>query len=243
MAATPTTMPQDEFWGPLVSLVSLREIPTRADFISKLSELGAPQGILLVILGLVFLLNGWKSFKILVLFNAALLGALVGNALGGLLDGPNMTAIASIAGAVLFAVLAWPLMKMAIGLMGALAGSFLGYGLWNYIADLSGSETLGQNDWAGALIGFLLFGMLAFVIFQKTLIIFTSLQGSLLIVSGCLAVLMKLDQLRPSLENHLTNNVHLLPLLILLPAVTGFVHQQAGVSKKKKKKASQGSDG
>ena len=42
-------------------------------------------------------------------------------------------------------------------LMGGLAGAFVGYGLWLYVAGLTQSDGLENHAWAGAMIGLVAF--------------------------------------------------------------------------------------
>ena len=84
-------------------------------------------------------------------------------------------------------------------------------------------------------------GLLAFVIFKLVVVVFTSVQGSLMVVSGICAILMKIEPLRSKLQTSMSSNIHLLALLIVVPAVIGFALQYTAVVKKarKKRKASE----
>ena len=216
------------------------QIPTQAEFLDYLESLGNNsvgniQAVLLLVCGLVYLLYGWKIFKVLVVVNAAILGTLVGTKAGAMLQGENMPLFGGIAGAVLLAVLAWPLMKYAVSLMGGLAGSFFGYGSWHYIANAMQAKDASQYAWVGALIGLIVLGMLAFIIFRVTIVLFTSIQGSFLTVAGSLALLMLAGSLKTPLRNALEGNLHLLPILIVVPAVIGVCFQHTITDKKKPK--------
>ncbi len=220
----------------LLEKIASFEMPSQADYINSLSTMHLAIAILLFACGLAYLLRGWKIFKILVVVNAAVLGGFLGSQLGQMLLGENMPLFVAIALALLFAVLSWPLMKFAVSLMGGLAGSFLGYGVWNYVASAVGRPVIGDYAWAGALIGLIALGLLAFVIFRMVVLLFTSIQGSLMTVSGLIAMLMQLDTLRPKLRSALEPNVHLLALLIAVPAVIGFAFQYNAVVQKSRKK-------
>jgi hypothetical protein len=215
----------------------MNEIPTRQEFADGLVGLGALQGVLLVAVGVVYLMCGWKAVKLLVVANAGVLGALVGAFLGSRLLGDSGQIIAAVAMGVLLSALAWPLMKQAVGAMGALVGGLLGYGLWAYVAALSGSAAPTTHAWAGALIGVLTLGLLAFVVFKEAIILFTSVQGAVLGISGLLALLMKFSALRDTLHMNLIENVHLLPVMIIVPTLIGITFQNTELAKKAKKKA------
>ncbi len=227
------------------------DVPTKEQYVDELVKMSQPpldMGTILVFIimfgcGLVYLLQGWKIFKILVVVNAAILGSLAGSRLGAEMAGPNAPLFCGIAGGLLLAVLALPAMKYAISIMGALVGSFLGYALWGYVAGAAGRPQLQEYAWAGALIGLIALGLLAFVVFRLVVMVFTSVQGSLMVVTGMLGLLMMAESLRKNLADSLKTKIHLLPLLIGVPAIIGFAFQISGVSAKarKKKKAAGGS--
>jgi len=226
----------------LLDKLTALEMPSQSEFIRYLAELGSLQGVILIIIGVVFLLQGWKAFKILVVANAAFLGGTAGMLLGERLGGQNMPVFGAMAGGVLLAALSWPLIRGAVSLMGALAGGLMGYCIWSYASNAVGRSDLGQHAWAGAVIGLVGLGLLAFVVFQLTVIIFTAFQGSMMIVSGLITLLLKHGGIHNNLRETLSGNVHLLPLLIAVPAVFGFALQYKALLSKarRKKKAVEG---
>jgi len=240
----PTSLPSggEDFIQKILAL----DMPTQEEFLSFVHGIGPIEAFLLVICGAVYLLSGWKIFKALIVVNAAVLGTLGGYLLGTRISGggDNMPYYAAAAGGLVLAVMAWPLMKYAVSLMGGLAGSFVGYGVWLQVA-----ETIGQDGaryaWAGALIGLITLGLLAFVIFRFTIMVFTALQGAAMLVTGLMTLAMQIDAVRDSLESALESNRALLQILLVVPAVVGFVLQNAAASKKAraKKKAMGGADG
>lgn len=228
--------------------LTLPDIPSQNEAVDYLlglssSEYGAVMAMLLFACGLVYMLQGWKIFKVLVVINAAVLGAVVGGHIGAFLRGANTWLYTGIAGGLLLAVLAGPLMKYAVSLMGGLAGSFLGYGLWNYVVNMVDRPEVAQYAWVGALIGLITLGLLAFVILQAVVTILTSVQGSVMTVSGIVALLMKYEPLRQSLENPLRDNNHLAALLLGVPAVIGVAFQYSSAAKKAAKKKGGGGGG
>jgi len=223
--------------GGLLDRLEGFRVPTHEEFVHSLAALEPIWACVLLGCGLVYLLQGWKMFKILVVLNAAILGVLLGSRLAAVVGGDrNMPLFAGIGGGLILAVLAWPLMKYAISIMGGLVGSFVGFGMWNYAAQVVGKPSLLEYAWVGALIGLITLGLLAFVIFRFVVITFTCFQGSLMTVSGILGLLLKYDRVAEPLTNSLTLNVHMLPLLVGIPAVIGFVFQNSALAKKAKKK-------
>ena len=226
----------------------LPEIPTQPQVVDWLVDLSqSPYGPIMAMVlfacGLVYMLQGWKIFKILVVANAAVLGAVVGGHLGGMLRGENTWLYTGVAGGLLLAVLAGPLMKYAVSLMGGLAGSFVGYGLWNYVAHTTGGLAPPEFAWVGALIGLITLGLLAFVILQIGVMVVTSIQALNMTVCGIVALMMKYEPLRESLDGPLRENTHLVALLVGVPAVIGIAFQTSYAAKKAAKKKNGGGGG
>jgi len=231
---------QSGIWDQLMSLTSQGTMPTRQEYVDLLTDVVFFEAILLVALGLIYLLAGWKTFKALVVVNMVVIGAILGSMLGSQSAGQNMQIVGGLLGGLMLGIVAVPMMKPAVALMGGLAGSFMGYGLWVYVASLNGNPDPVQHAWVGALVGLITLGMLAFLLFQETVVVVTALQGALLAVTGALALAMRVGSARESLSRNLVDNTHLLPILILVPTLIGIVFQCSGSAKlKKKKKAKQ----
>lgn len=217
----------------------LSEIPSLNALVQYLDSQGPVPAVLVLALGLVALLLGWRFFKLVVLANATVMGALIGIKLGSMLQGENMWLLGMLLGGLLFAALALPLMKYAVSLMGALAGWCLGTGIWHYTTVLLGREgDLGQYSWTGGLIGTITLGLLAFVIFKMVVMVFTSFQGSVMVMAALLALLTRFEPARQTVQGFL-DNPHVPPLLVTVPAVIGFALQHNG-SKGGKKKGGEG---
>jgi hypothetical protein len=225
-------------WGESVS----GRLPTQAEFASYLRDLPAVVALLLLLCGVVYMVLGWKAFKILVVANAAILGAFLGRQLGGMLGGANMPLFAAGAGALVFGVLSWPMMKAAVSIMAALAGGLVGAAAWSYVTSVVGRPELSQHAWVGAVLGVVTLGLLSFVIFKIVIMIFTSIQGAMMCSSGGLALAMMIPSFQGDLYNAVSTNAHLLMLIIGVPAVIGFALQYNAMSKKaaKKRNAAEG---
>jgi tetrahydromethanopterin S-methyltransferase subunit B len=242
MTLAQVTMPTEEF----PPLAAVPNIPSRDDIVRILGELsrseyGWVMAAVLVACGLVYMLHGWKIFKILVIVNAGLLGAVVGGQAGSMLGGHNTWLYMGIAGGLLLAVLAGPLMKYAVSLMGGLAGSFMGYSMWHYVVAMVGQEDLSKYAWVGALIGLITLGLLAFIILQAVVTIITSVQGTVMTISGLVVIVMTcFPTISCTLEESLRRNNHLVALLIAVPAIIGVAFQYSLTGGKGKKKAPEG---
>ena len=232
LAQTTTTMPT--LWQ------RLSEVPSLPGLVKDLGLQGPVPAVLALALGLVALLLGWRFFKLVVLANATLLGAKAGFYLGSMLQGENMGLLGMLLGGLLLAALAMPLMKYAVSLMGALAGWCLGTGVWQYTTVLLGREAdLGQYYWTGGLIGTITLGLLAFVIFKMVVMVFTSFQGAVMVMASLLALLLRFEPARPTVEG-LLENPHVPPLLVTVLAVIGFALQYNAAKGGGKKKGGEG---
>ena len=221
---------------------SFDRIPNQDQLVDSLLDLahhqyGPALAVLLLGCGLVYMLQGWKIFKVLVVVNVAVFGALVGNWLGSMARGENTWVYTTVAGALLLGGLAWPLMKYAVSLLGGLFGSVVGYALWAYVTSTIDRADLMQYAWVGGIVGLVTLGLLALVILKFVVRLITSLQGAVMAVGGVLAMLLK--YLGEDLEIPLRENAHLVLVLVGVPTVIGFVFQSCW-SRPPKKSSSSG---
>ena len=200
------------------------QYPNQQEFIQSLPAMQAWQAAVMIVLGLIYMLYGWKIFKVLVIVNAMALGFILGAMLGNL-QSLQWALWGGLGGAVLLAILALPLMRFAVALMGGLVGSFAGYHIWNYVIAIMHRDDLAQFSWAGAIIGLLVLGALTFLLFKLAVMIFTSIQGSFVMVSGMLALLLRIPEFYDKAYQPLVTNVHLLPILVAGPALLGLLLQ------------------
>jgi hypothetical protein len=143
------------------------------------------------------------------------LGAIIGDRLA------DSAAIGAVVGAVLIAATTWPTMKYAVALMGGTFGALVGAALWR-------SFNLDpQFAWAGGLIGLVTFGLLSFIVFKGSVMMYTSLQGAVMLVFGVLGLAFKYQSIAPMITQHMQLKPFLLPLAIFIPAVLGLIYQQS----------------
>lgn len=199
------------------SVSSLLTMPGKAQLMGWCQEMGPGTAILLVLVGVVYLLYGWTLFKWLVTLNAALLAGYVGMMLGQRAGG-YMVAGAFI-GAAAGAAVAWPLMRWAVAVIGGLVGACVGSTVW---------MVLGQDPsfaWSGALTGLVAFALFTFILFRGSVIVYTSLQGALMLIMGLLGLAMKWPESAASV-NSLCAHELVLPVSVLVAAVAGATYQQ-----------------
>ncbi|HET6246311.1 MAG TPA: hypothetical protein VFE47_01330 [Tepidisphaeraceae bacterium] len=191
--------------------------PVQGELLSWTQQMGPGLACLLVLMGVVYMLFGYNIFKGLVLLNAAVLGALVGVAIGEHMGGTIPLAITC---AFIFAVVTYPMMKWAVAIMGSLAGAAIGVSLW---------RTFGLDPhfaWAGSAMGLIFFSLLTFIIFKECVMTYMSLQGAAMLIFGLLALLFKYDGMSIRINYCLSLKPFLLPMLVFIPTVLGVVFQQ-----------------
>jgi hypothetical protein len=194
-----------------------RTWPYQTDLLSWCQQMTPGLATMLIVLGIICLLFGYQIFRGVVLLNAAVLGAYVGANLGGNGDPASVCAVI---GAVVAAAIAWPTMKYAVALMGGFFGALLGASLWH-------TMILPPNlTWAGALVGLMGFGLLSFILFRGSVMMYTSLQGAFMMVFGILGLIYQYHQFASDVTTHLKVEPYWLPACIFIPAVLGLIFQQ-----------------
>ena len=175
------------------------------------------QAVFAVAFGIIYLVYGWRVFKVLVVINLAIIGLFLGKYVGALLGSPLWGAIV---GTFILGVFSWSFMKYAVAVLGGIAGAILGAALW---------RTGGLPDHLlddGALVGLIAGGFLAFSSFRMSIMFFTSLQGSAFVVIGALALLNDYPDLGFRVTSAVQNSAYILPLLVLIPTFGGILFQK-----------------
>ncbi|MGA2322893.1 MAG: hypothetical protein ABSG22_03500 [Sedimentisphaerales bacterium] len=179
------------------------------------------QAVIGISFGVIVLMYGWRIYKALTVIGFGILGLYLGLWIGNQFQKPLPGAIV---GCVLLVILAIPLMRWAVAVLGAVAGGILAAGIWH-------SCNLPQEYvWAGGLIGFVAGGMISFVVFKLAVMLFTSLSGTSLIVIGAFALIYRYETFAsdpPTTHlNHLYySNPWFLPLLLTAGTLLGIILQ------------------
>jgi hypothetical protein len=199
-AAGQTVVPIDWLWQQITSL----------DLIEALTFIS---------FGSVCLLYGWRVFKILVVINFGLIGLVLGKIICGRIVGLNNELAGELIGMGVLAVLAVPLMKWGVSILGAGAGAFIAASIW-YACNLPE-----QYIWAGALTGLVAGGMISFIIFKLAIMLFTSLWGSSLISSGAMALLYLYEPTKSQIQDLVFDKKWFLSVAVILPTLIGVILQ------------------
>lgn len=192
------------------------------DLADALNQINIVWAGVMIVLGVICTFQGYRWRKTVVLILAALCGLWAGSTLGGQLGSGAM--VAALALALLFAIVALPLMKFTVAFFGGLAGAFLGANLWSMLAPPAQQD----NVQLGAVIGLIAMGMLAFIAFRVVVIIFTSIVGSTMLVLGMLSLLVGLGVWQGDLGDTMTDNRLIVPLIVAVIGLIGVVIQQGG---------------
>src|SRR5262249_28807217 len=134
------------------------------------------------------------------------------------------SAIVAIALGVLFASIATPMLRWTVAVFGGLTGAFLGAHAWT----LANAQPA-SAQWAGACMGFIAVALLSFVIFRIVVVLFTSIGGATMVVLGAITLLLHVPGWENTVRDSLVSNKHLVPLLVTVAAVAGFVIQESRV--------------
>ena len=189
------------------------------------SDLHWLYAMLLLSVGVVYLLYGWRIFRALVVISFGFIGMFLGMLSADKLSTNDHALMwGGIIGMALFAAIAVPLMKWCVSVLGAMAGGILTSGIW---------IALGLSDAylpAGFIVGFIAGGLISFIMLKVSVMLFTSLGGSLITVMGLLALLYQYDVRVSNPMTFYTYNLILthqwfLPLAIILPTIAGMLLQ------------------
>ena len=218
------------------------------ELIPELAQLGEVWAIVFVVIGMVCLLNGYKFHKVLTVGMVVVLGSMLGYWVGLEIHGPPFVVAGCIG--TLLAVMAFPLMKYAVAVLGGLSGAFIGSNLWagfGRVLDTTAAERATQYGqeaaaeqllvkfanvmpadmyWIGALIGLVACGIAAFALSKITIHMFTSVSGSTIAVFGVIALLLSVDMFSETVASELTKSALIIPMLVFVPAAIGFVLQE-----------------
>ncbi|MCJ7777541.1 MAG: TMEM198/TM7SF3 family protein [Sedimentisphaerales bacterium] len=201
LTAETELIPLDQIWEQIIALSWL-------------------QAVIAISFGMVYMLYGWRIFKVLVVICFGLVGMFAGINIGQRFDSQIAGAIA---GLILLAAISIPMMRWAVSLLGAITGGILAGGLW-YAFELPG-----QYLPAGAGIGLVAGGMISFIVFRIAVMLFTSFGGGALIVTGLVALVHQYESMREPpterIKDLFMNQNWFLPVLLLIPTVIGIIVQ------------------
>ncbi len=179
------------------------------------------QAVIGISFGVIILMYGWRIYKALTVIGFGLIGLYAGLWIG---EQFQKALPGAIIGGALLVILAIPLMRWAVAVLGAVAGGILSAGIWH-------SCNLPQQFvWAGALTGIVAGFMISFVVFKLSVMLFTSLSGTSLIIVGVFALMYRYetfacDPPTTHLNDLYYGNGWFLPLLLIAGTLLGILLQ------------------
>ena len=185
----------------------------------QITSLSLVEAMMFLSFGSVCLLYGWRVFKILVVICFGLIGLVLGMQVSEEIVGLNNQLAGGLIGMGILAVLSVPLMKWAVSLLGAFAGAILAAAVW-YACNLPE-----QFIWAGALTGFVAGGMISFIVFRVSIMLFTSFGGSVLMAAGAMALLYLNQKTQHKIEDLFYFKKWFLSVVIVVPTFIGVLLQ------------------
>ena len=168
--------------------------------------------------GIIFAIYGWRISKVLAVINFAAIGGFLGHYLAGLVSIHDLTSTLGLA-IILAGLCVWQT-RYGVSLLAGGAGGILGAAL-AYSIGLD-KPLIG----AGFLLGFVTFALLAFIIYKVAAVLYSSVQGSALVVAGTLSLLSTQESIASRLPEALRNHVYLLPIMLAVPTIASIIIQQ-----------------
>lgn len=178
------------------------------------------QALIAVSFGAVYLMYGWRIFKVLVVISFGLIGLFLGVHFGDFFGSQLWSGII---GLCILAAISIPLMRWAVSMLGALAGGIITGAIW-YAFELPEKYIL-----AGAIIGLVAGGMISFIVFRVAIMLFTSLAGGILIATGMLSLFYHYEMIQDpptaNVQDLIFNTHWFLPVVMIFATAVGIVLQ------------------
>ena len=189
----------------------------------QIARLSWLEALIAVSFGAVYLIYGWRIFKVLAVVSFGMVGLFAGMQLGEKIGGSNSILWGGVIGLALLSVLSVPLMHWAVSALGAVAGGIITSCIW-YAIGLPP-----EYIWAGAIIGIIAGGMISFIVFRISVMLFTSLGGAILIITGLLALANIYEQSQTESGNFVYSLVNdynwFMPAMLIFATFVGMVVQ------------------
>ena len=224
----PSLMLAQEGTSEAAPMQILRDMTGRLDILNHpaqlldgLSQVPLVLGGVFVVVGALCVLNGYRWHKWVIVVLAFLAGLMLGRMLSVHMGESKLVAVAL---GLLCAIVATPLLRIAVAIFGGLTGAFIGANAWTAI-----NSGMADVHWAGAAMGFIALAMASFLLFRLVIIVFTSISGAAMVVFGGITLMLQVDAWEPAVRATFSDNNLLIPLLVGLAAVTGFVLQESRV--------------
>lgn len=198
------------------------------DLLQSLASVHIVWASVLVVVGALCVLNGYRWHRYVIVICAFLGGLALGHLLSRQM-GESKVVIAAIG--LLCAIVATPMLRFAVAVFGGLTGAFIGANVWTAVSTSSDAHL------AGAAMGFIAMGLLAFIMFKVVIVLFTSIGGAAMAVLGGVTLLLHIPGWESKIHDSLSSHQMLLPLLVGVAAVTGLVLQHTEMRNREQEEA------
>lgn len=187
------------------------------DLLTMLGQVNVVAAGILLVVGVLCVLNGYRWHRWVVVICALLAGIGLGLLLSAHM---NERYIVAAALGLLCAVIAHPLLRFAVAAFGAATGAFVGANIWTAMGYAP------ETYWTGAAMGAIVLGMASFIMFKHVVVLFTSISGASLLVLGTITLALNVPTLEGQVRDSLMGNHLLVPLLVSVAAMIGLVLQE-----------------
>ena len=153
-----------------------------AAMLQSWSELFWIWDIALICIGLVFLCSARRSYRAFIMANCAALGWYLAMFLAhwSWIAGATAALIGTVLGVLLV-----PMLRLALFVLGAIAGGAAGVALWHVFKQPP------DYRWVPAILGVLVLGVAGLYIFEACAVIICTLEGAVMIVIGSSGMIMR----------------------------------------------------
>jgi len=218
-------------------LHTVTQVFSRADTLAHpgtlmdhLQRLSIVWSVIFIVAGILCMITGYRFYRTATVILALAIGATTGYALGMKISAPYIVAGSL---GLLLAVACFPMMRASIAIMAGIAGAWVGANVWTAVShivnkgDAAAAANAAGHHWVGALIGMIVCGMLAFILFKLTVVLFTSVSGSTLAVLGFLALILQFKPWQEEVRSGLSAHALIIPILVIAAAGIGLILQES----------------
>lgn len=174
-------------------------VPTQQEMLESLCNPSVMVGIVVLLVGLFIFVLGGKFYKLMMSLNTAAVAALLGGFFAVYFGQHDNIVKVMLISAVVFGLLAWPLVKVSAGLFCAGLGAAAGTIAFEYVIVTTNSPGLAPYTWAGGIIGAVLMGLLGFMLLPVGVRIFTALEATIMVAAGAFILMFKNHELRKTM--------------------------------------------
>ena len=113
---------------------TLPDLPTIQGLFNAIPKIQGLIAASICVMGVIYLMTGLKNYKLLMMFNGAIIGTLAGGLLMVWLDKPDYMTHGMIVTGCVMGVMAWPFAKAVVILLGGSTGAVFGLCIGSFLA-------------------------------------------------------------------------------------------------------------